>query len=119
MLGRGLAWVLLLFVPFIVLSAVRIGRRVRTTTRRGQDQLADVQNLLHETITGNRIVKAFGMESWEIARFKEAANRLFRANLRAVAAAAISSPLMDVFGSIALACCCFWAGRRLFTISSL
>jgi len=103
MLGRGLAWVLLLFVPVIVLSAVRIGRRVRTTTRRGQDQLADVQNLLHETITGNRIVKAFGMESWEIARFKEAANRLFRANLRAVAAAAISSPLMDVFGSIALA----------------
>jgi subfamily B ATP-binding cassette protein MsbA len=103
MLGKDLAWVLLLFVPFIVLSAVRIGRRVRSTTRRGQDQLADVQNLLHETITGNRIVKAFGMESWEIARFKEAANRLFRANLRSVAAAAISSPLMDIFGSIAIA----------------
>src|SRR6202166_3476544 len=90
-LGKGLAWVLLLFVPFIVLSAIRIGRRVRTTTRRGQDQLADVQNILHETITGNRIVKAFGMESWEFARFREAANRLFRANLRSVAAAAISS----------------------------
>src|SRR6202050_840604 len=103
MLGQDLAWVLLLFVPFIVLSAIRIGRRVRTTTRRGQDQLADVQNLLHETITGNRIVKAFGMESWEVGRFKEAANRLFRANLRAVAAAAISSPLMDNFGSVALA----------------
>jgi ATP-binding cassette, subfamily B, bacterial MsbA len=102
-LGKGLAWVLLLFVPFIVLSAIRIGRRVRTTTRRGQDQLADVQNLLHETITGNRIVKAFGMESWEVARFREAANRLFRANLRSVAAAAISSPLMDTFGAIALA----------------
>jgi subfamily B ATP-binding cassette protein MsbA len=102
-LGKGLAWVLLLFVPFIVLSAIRIGRRVRTTTRRGQDQLADVQNLLHETITGNRIVKAFGMESWELARFREAANRLFRANLRSVAAAAISSPLMDTFGAIALA----------------
>jgi subfamily B ATP-binding cassette protein MsbA len=103
MLGKGLAWVLLLFVPFIVLSAVRIGRRVRTTTRHGQEQLADVQNLLHETITGNRIVKAFGMESWEVARFKEAANRLFRANLRSVAAAAVSSPLMDNFGAIALA----------------
>jgi subfamily B ATP-binding cassette protein MsbA len=102
-LGRGLAWVLLLFVPFIVLSAVRIGRRVRTTTRSGQDQLADVQNLLHETITGNRIVKAFGMESWEVARFRAAANRLFHANLRSVAAAAISSPLMDNFGAIALA----------------
>ena len=102
-LGRELAWVLLLFVPFIVLSAVRIGRRVRTTTRRGQDQLADVQNLLHETITGNRIVKAFGMESWEICAISGGRNRLFRANLRSVAAAAISSPLMDIFGVIAIA----------------
>jgi subfamily B ATP-binding cassette protein MsbA len=76
---------------------------VRTTTRRGQDQLADVQNILHETITGNRIVKAFGMESWEVARFRRAAQQLFRANLRSVAAAAISSPLMDIFGAVAIA----------------
>ncbi len=102
-LGRQLAWVLLLFIPFIIYSAARIGRRVRTTTRRGQDQLADVQNILHETITGNRIVKAFGMESWEVARFRKAAHRLFRANLHSVAAAAISSPLMDIFGAIAIA----------------
>src|SRR5579863_9178650 len=102
-LGRDLAWVLLLFIPGIIFSAVRIGRRVRSTTRTGQDQLADVQNILHETITGNRIVKAFGMESWEVARFRKAAQRLFRANLRSVAAAAISSPLMDILGSIAIA----------------
>jgi ATP-binding cassette, subfamily B, bacterial MsbA len=102
-LGRGLAWVLVLFVPFIIYSAVRIGRRVRSTTRTGQDQLADVQNILHETITGNRIVKAFGMESWEVARFRKAAQRLFHANLRSVAAAAISSPLMDLFGAVAIA----------------
>ena len=102
-MGRDLSWVLLLFVPFIVYSAARIGRRVRSTTRRGQDQLADVQNILHETITGNRIVKAFGMESWEIARFRKAAQRLFHANLRYVAAASISSPMMDIFGSIAIA----------------
>jgi subfamily B ATP-binding cassette protein MsbA len=102
-LGRQLAWVLLVFIPIIIFSAVRIGRRVRSTTRTGQDQLADVQNILQETITGNRIVKAFGMESWEIARFRKAAQRLFRANLRSVAAAAISSPLMDIFGAIAIA----------------
>ncbi len=102
-LGGKLAWVLVLFVPVIIFSAVRIGRRVRSTTRTGQDQLADVQNILHETITGNRIVKAFGMESWEVARFRKAAQRLFRANLRSVAAAAISSPLMDILGSVAIA----------------
>ena len=103
LLGGKLAWVLLLFVPFIIYSAGRIGRRVRHTTRRGQDKLADIQNILHETITGNRIVKAFGMESWEIARFQRAAQKLFRANLRSVAAAALSSPLMDIFGAVAIA----------------
>jgi subfamily B ATP-binding cassette protein MsbA len=102
-LGGKLAWVLVLFIPIIIFSAVRIGRRVRSTTRTGQDQLADVQNILQETITGNRIVKAFGMEAWEFARFRSAAQRLFRANLRSVAAYAISSPLMDVFGSVAIA----------------
>ncbi|HXZ39260.1 MAG TPA: ABC transporter ATP-binding protein [Terriglobales bacterium] len=103
LLGGKLAWVLLLFVPFIIYSAGKIGRRVRHTTRKGQDKLADIQNILHETITGNRIVKAFNMESWEIARFHKAARRLFWANLRSVAAVAISSPLMDIFGAIAIA----------------
>lgn len=102
-LGGKLAWLLVLFVPFIIFSSGKIGRRARTTTRKGQDKLADIQNILHETITGNRIVKAFSMESWEFARFRRAAQRLFRANLRSVAAASISSPLMDIIGSIALA----------------
>ncbi len=103
LLGGKLAWVLVLFVPAIIISSKKIGLRVRTATRTGQDKLADIHNLLHETITGNRIVKAFSMESWEIARFRAAARRLFSVNLRSVAASALSSPLMDIFGSIAIA----------------
>jgi len=103
MKGKELSWLLLLFVPFVIFSAWKIGHRVRSTTRGGQDKLADIQNILHETITGNRIVKAFGMEAWEFAKFKRAAQRLFRANLRSVAASSISSPLMDIFGAIAIA----------------
>jgi len=103
LLGGRLAWVLVLLLPFIIFSAGRIGRRVRHTTRKGQDKLADIQNILHETITGNRIVKAFSMEAWEASRFRLAAKRLFHANLRSVAASAVSSPLMDIFGAIAIA----------------
>jgi subfamily B ATP-binding cassette protein MsbA len=103
LLGGKLAWVLLLFLPVILYSSRKIGRQVRSTTRGGQDKLAEIQNILHETITGNRIVKAFGMENWEVGRFRAAARRLFRANLRLVAAFAISSPLMDILGSIAIA----------------
>src|SRR6202789_1336837 len=101
--GGRMAWVLLLFVPVVILSARRIGRGVRQTTRRGQDKLAEIQNILHETITGNRIVKAFGMELWEMNRFRRAARRLFRANLKSVSVQAISSPLMDALGSVAIA----------------
>ena len=103
LLGGRLAWILLLFIPIIVLSARRIGRDVRKTTRRGQDKLAEIQNILHETITGNSIVKAFGMERWEMNRFRRAADRLLTANMRSVRVQSISSPLMDFFGAIAIA----------------
>jgi subfamily B ATP-binding cassette protein MsbA len=102
-LGGHLSWALLLFVPVVITSARKIGREVRTRTRSGQDKLAEIQNILHETVTGNRIVKAFSTELWEILRFKEAARRLFRANLRSVRIQSISSPLMDTIGAIAIA----------------
>jgi subfamily B ATP-binding cassette protein MsbA len=110
-LGHKLAWVLLIFVPFVIVSAGKIGRRVRTTTRKGQDKLADIQNILHESIAGNRIVKAFGMEGWESSRFRAAARRLFRANLKSVAVQSVSSPLMDVVGALAVALL-LWLGRN-------
>ncbi len=102
-LGGHLSWALVLFVPVVITSARKIGREVRTRTRTGQDKLAEIQNILHETVTGNRIVKAFNTEIWEILRFKRAAKRLFRANLRNVRIQSISSPLMDTIGAIAIA----------------
>ena len=110
-LGKWLSLVLLIFVPVVITSGRRIGREVRQTTRRGQDKLAEIQNILHETITGNGIVKAFNMELWEMVRFKAAARRLFKANLRSVRAQALSSPLMDTIGSIAIALL-LWVGRN-------
>ncbi len=101
--GGRLAWVLLLFVPVVISSARRIGRSVRVTTRKGQDKLAEIQDILHETITGNGIVKAFGMEVWEMRRFRRAASRLLHANLRSIRVQAISSPLMDLIASCAIA----------------
>jgi ATP-binding cassette, subfamily B, bacterial MsbA len=109
--GHWLAWILVLFIPIVVYSAKKMGRQVRHTTRKGQDKLADIQNILHESITGNRIVKAFTMEKWESQRFRAAAKKLFGANLRSVAAQALSSPLMDIIGAVAIAIL-LWVGRE-------
>jgi len=110
-LGGYLSWALLLFIPVVVASSRKIGREVRTRTRTGQDKLAEIQNILHETVTGNRIVKAFNTELWEILRFRTAATRLFRANLRSVRIQSISSPLMDTIGAVAIAVL-LWIGRN-------
>ena len=113
--GGTMALVLLLFVPVIILSSRRVGRSVRTTTRRGQDKLAEIQNIVQETITGNGIVKAFGMEHWEMTRFRRASDRLLSANMRSVAVQAISSPLMDALGAVLLALL-LWYGRNFFIL---
>jgi subfamily B ATP-binding cassette protein MsbA len=110
-LGGQLSWALLLFIPVVITSARKIGGEVRTRTRTGQDKLAEIQNILHETVTGNRMVKAFNTELWEIIRFKTAARRLFRANLRNVRIQSISSPLMDSIGAVAIALF-LWIGRN-------
>jgi subfamily B ATP-binding cassette protein MsbA len=102
-LGGHLSWALVLFIPVVITSSRKIGREVRTRTRTGQDKLAEIQNILHETVTGNRIVKAFNTELWEVLRFQKAAKRLFRANLRSVRIQSISSPLMDSIGAVAIA----------------
>ena len=113
LVGGKMAWVLLVFLPVVISSARRIGRNVRRTTRRGQDKLAEIQNILHETITGNGIVKAFGMEMWEMARFRGAADRLLSANMRSVAVQSISSPLMDALGAVAIALLLFLGRQRI------
>jgi len=116
--GGSLSWILLIFVFVVILSARRVGRGVRQTTRKGQDKLADIQHILHETITGNGIVKAFGMEHWEMDRFRMAARRLFRANLRSVSVQAISSPLMDAVGAVGIALL-LWLGRQRIMAGSM
>ena len=110
-LGGYLSWALVFFIPVVVVSARKIGREVRVRTRTGQDKLAEVQNILHETVTGHRIVKGFNTELWEILRFKTAAKRLLRANLRSVRVQSISSPLMDTVGVVAMALL-LWIGRN-------
>ncbi len=104
----------LLLTPLVLIPSARIGKKVRSITRKGQDQLAEVQHILHETIIGNRIVKAFTMEHREIQRFREAARRLLKANMRYVVQQGISSPLMQVLGAITVAAFIL-LGRGLIT----
>ncbi len=86
-------------LPLVLLPASRIGRRLRLTSGKAQEHLAQLVKIMQETISGNRIVKAFGMEGFEIRRFRDRADRWFGASMRMVRQQAVVSPLIEVLGA--------------------
>lgn len=96
---------LLCFVgaPIIVYPLIRLGQRVRRTTRRSQEAIEQLSHLSTEAFTGHRIVKAFATEKHEADKFNRAARQLFRTNMKVTAALASLSPSMEVIGGIAMA----------------
>ncbi len=99
-----------LLVGVVLYTSAKIGRRVRRSTRKTQDNVAEISQILQESISGIRIVQAFGMEKFELARFREAARRLFRVNLRYVRAQSLTSPLMELLGAL-MVVILLWVGR--------
>jgi subfamily B ATP-binding cassette protein MsbA len=97
-----LACVSLTLLPFVLVPTLRIGRRIRRTTRRAQDDAAELNQILQETLSGHQVVKSFGTEDIESNRFRIAANRLKSTNLRYVAQQALSSPLIEFFAAITI-----------------
>src|SRR3990167_5577782 len=89
-----LAVISIALLPLVMIPSAKIGKRIRGSSRSSQANLAELSQLLQEAISGNRIVTAFRMEGWELARFRAAARRLLQVNLRFVRAQAITSPLM-------------------------
>jgi len=97
-----LALVSLTLLPFVLVPTLRIGRRIRRTTRRAQDEAADLNQILQETISGHQVVKSFGAEDVESNRFAMAAARFKSSSLRYIAQQALSSPLIECFGAITI-----------------
>jgi len=108
-----LALISLTLLPFVLLPTVRIGKRIRRTTRRAQDAAAELSQILQETLSGHQVVKAFGAEAYEGGRFRVAARRLRTANLRYVAQQAIASPLIEFFGALTIVALLSYARDRI------
>ncbi|MCU1245719.1 MAG: ABC-type multidrug transport system, ATPase and permease component, partial [Acidobacteria bacterium] len=101
--------------PLLVLPVVHFGRRLRGTTHRSQERMADIATLLEETIRGVRIVKAFTMERFEIGRFREATRRHLVQNLKAQKIQALTSPVMELLAGVSMVALFYYAQRRIAT----
>jgi subfamily B ATP-binding cassette protein MsbA len=92
-----------ILVPLVVWPVSKFGRKIRRSSEKSRSRLADLSQILQETIAGNRVVKAFGMEGFEIRKFRQAARVLLNENMRWIRAFAATSPLMDLLGSVVIA----------------
>ncbi len=101
-LNWQLSLVSILIFPVVAILTVRLGKRIRKTTRHAQDMAAGLNQILQETITGHQVVKSFGAEAYESTRFRMAAQRLKSGNLRYVAQQAVASPIIEIFGAFTL-----------------
>jgi subfamily B ATP-binding cassette protein MsbA len=113
-----LAIVCMTGAPLIIYPLVRLGQRVRRTTRRSQEALEYLSHLSTETFTGHRIVKAFGTETQEGDRFARAGYHLFRTNMKVTAAMASLPPLMELLGGVGMAAA-LWYGVSQISASRL
>ncbi|HUQ94454.1 MAG TPA: ABC transporter ATP-binding protein [Bryobacteraceae bacterium] len=97
-----LALVSLTVLPFVFMPTMRLGRKLRRATRRAQDDAAELNQILQETLTGHQVVKSFGAEALEAMRFRRAAAKLRASNLKYVAQQALASPIIEFFGALTI-----------------
>jgi subfamily B ATP-binding cassette protein MsbA len=108
-----LALVAVTGAPLVVYPLVRFGKRIRSTTRKSQEELEHLSHVTAEAFTGHRIVKAFGAEAHEEQRFRRASHRLYRTNLRVTRALAILPPLMELLGGVAVVGLIWYGSRQI------
>ena len=107
-----------LVLPLAFFPLVEFGRRVRRVSTGCQESMADLSSFLHETFAGNKIVKAFGMESYEKKRFFEKTLHLFKIEMKAVVARSLSSPIMEFLAGLGIAFIIWYGGSKVISGTS-
>jgi len=108
-----LALIAMTIFPLAIYPIVLIGRKVRKTSTKTQITMGSLTDLLQETIAGSRIVKAFGMESYEAMRFNKENERLFRLLIKNVMTKSLSTPLMEFLAGFGVAAIMFYGGFQV------
>jgi subfamily B ATP-binding cassette protein MsbA len=107
-----LALASLLIFPITVIPIVKFGKKIRRRSTRVLERRAELSTLLQEGITGVRIVQAFGMEAYEVERFRAKNHQLFQAVMRITKTDTLSIPVMEILESVGVVVA-VWLGGYL------
>ncbi|MBI4358382.1 MAG: ABC transporter ATP-binding protein [Candidatus Omnitrophica bacterium] len=113
--GGGLAWIALAIFPTVMLPIVLLGRQLRKTERRVQEQVANIYAEMQETFSGIGVVKAFNMERYEIQKFEGIHKNVFNFLKRTLRITIVQRPLIEVIGAFGIAFA-IWYGMRVLPL---
>ncbi|HET9553263.1 MAG TPA: ABC transporter ATP-binding protein [Anaeromyxobacteraceae bacterium] len=102
-------------IPVTLVPVVRLAQRLKRATQQGQASIGQIAEMVQESISGIRVVQAFGMERWEATRFGEANSRWLGIQRKSFLVRAFSSPLMEVMAVAGLAAAIAWVGPKILS----
>jgi subfamily B ATP-binding cassette protein MsbA len=105
-------------LPLALIPFIKYGRKVRKVSTGTQETMAHISSFLHETFAGNKIVKAFCMESHEKNRFFAMTEHLFKLQIKAAVARQMSSAVMEFLAGVGIAFIIWYGGYRVISGSS-
>ena len=112
-LSWQLTLVALLILPFSLIVISSIGLRLRKHSATSQEKLADVTTVLHETIGGARVVKAFAMEEFEIRKFIRETMNYFKTLLRISRVRGLAAPLNEFLTAVVAVGILWFGGQKV------
>lgn len=108
-----LATIAFIVFPASVLPVTRLSRKIKRFTKRGLVARGNLTTFLQESIQGNRIVKAFGMEEYEVERFNQENQRVLKQTLRASRIRAVVTPAMELLAAFGIAGVVWYGGSSV------
>jgi subfamily B ATP-binding cassette protein MsbA len=108
-----LALVSVVITPLGVIPLALFSRQLKKKSLLGQRKMSQIYILLHETISGNKIIKAFTSEGFEIKRFFQATASYFKTSMKLAWIGSLSSPFMEFIGGVVGAFILYVGTRRI------
>jgi subfamily B ATP-binding cassette protein MsbA len=100
-------------VPLTVLPIVRFAKRLKKIATRGQEQIGTLYTLLHEALQGVRIVQSFGMEKYELEKFRAAQDRFLATMRKSFFVRAIFTPTLEIMAAVGIAATVVFAAQAV------
>ena len=108
----------LVLLPVATVPMVYFGRKVKKRGIQSQETIGDLANFMSESANGNKIVKAYNMEEFEISKFRQLNQKHFRINAKIALAYSLVAPIMDIIGGL-VAAGLFTVGMHRISLGTL